>query len=159
MHTRQSGHRGGAFALGGAALLLCAAACAQPGTPTTAPATRVVAQFKIPASGRVIFLPVQMDGVSGVSIRVLIHEPDGAPNFRMRLFEVDPGGNTPLHEHDWEHEVYVLDGEGVVVTDKGERAVSAGMCVFVPGGEKHQFRNTGAGAWKFLCLVPVTAKG
>ncbi|HUS47831.1 MAG TPA: cupin domain-containing protein, partial [Phycisphaerae bacterium] len=60
--------------------------------------------------------------------------------------------------HDWEHEVYVLDGSGLVVTEAGEHMASAGMCVFVPAGEKHQFRNTGARAWKFLCLVPVTAK-
>lgn len=25
---------------------------------------------------------------------------DGAPNFALRLFEVDPNGNTPYHSHE-----------------------------------------------------------
>ncbi|MFH1179934.1 MAG: cupin, partial [Candidatus Bathyarchaeota archaeon] len=48
-----------------------------------------------------------------VKIRWLINEKNGALNFAMRRFEVEPGGYTPYHTHDWEHEVYVLEGEGV----------------------------------------------
>ena len=54
------------------------------------------------------------EGAKGVKIRWLIGEQDGAPNFAMRHFEVAPGGHTPHHSHDWEHEVFVLSGRGKV---------------------------------------------
>ena len=102
--------------------------------------------------------PVEMTGAAGVRIRRLVHEADGAPNFYMRQFTLDPGGHTPEHTHEWEHECYILAGEGVVMTPDGEKSVSAGDCLFVGPDDVHQFRNTGAGELKFLCLVPKSAK-
>jgi len=54
------------------------------------------------------------EGAENVTIRSLITEDWGADNFSMRLFEIRPDGHTPLHEHPWEYEVFVLEGEGVV---------------------------------------------
>jgi quercetin dioxygenase-like cupin family protein len=97
---------------------------------------------------------VEMEGASGTTMRLLIGPGDGAPNFNMRLFEVAPGGHTPLHSHPWEHEVYVLSGQGAVRTPAAEKAVSGTDCVFIPPGEQHQFANTGRQPLRFLCLVP-----
>jgi mannose-6-phosphate isomerase-like protein (cupin superfamily) len=33
------------------------------------------------------------------------------------------------------------------------------MAVFVPPNEVHQFRNTGSGPLKFLCLIPHPLRG
>ncbi|MBN1458335.1 MAG: cupin domain-containing protein [Armatimonadetes bacterium] len=74
----------------------------------------------------------------------------------MRLFEVAPGGNTPFHDHAWEHEVYVLKGEAEVVSEAGARPISEGDAVLVEPGEKHQFRNVGDDTVKFLCMIPLT---
>jgi quercetin dioxygenase-like cupin family protein len=90
----------------------------------------------------------------GVTMRVVIGPEQGAPHFNMRVFEVQPGHATPHHSHWWEHEVFVLSGEGVVVTGDGDRPVRHGTTVYVPGGEMHQFRNTGGEVLRFLCLVP-----
>jgi quercetin dioxygenase-like cupin family protein len=49
---------------------------------------------------------------------LLITKEMGAPNFVMRLFEIDPDGYSPFHTHAWEHEVFVLEGEGTVLTEK-----------------------------------------
>ena len=49
---------------------------------------------------------------SKLRVRWLITEDIGAINFAMRLFEMEPGGYSPLHSHPWEHEVYVLSGSG-----------------------------------------------
>ncbi len=56
----------------------------------------------------------------GVEMRPLITERDGAPHFAMRLFTLDPGGHTPYHSHEWEHEVYILAGSGAVRSKDGE---------------------------------------
>ena len=111
-----------------------------------------------PTSG-IASKPVDMEGASGCRVRWLIGQGDGAPNFAMRHFEVEPGGYTPRHSHPYEHEVYVLEGNGVVYEGDLERPLSAGDVVYVAPDEVHQFRNTGPTAMKFLCMVPHTAAG
>jgi len=94
---------------------------------------------------------------AGVKIRWLIDEKAGAPNFAMRHFEIEPGGATPLHAHEWEHEAFILTGAGVVVNAGGEDAFGPGDAIFMPAGETHCFKNTGAEPVTMLCLVPLTA--
>ena len=101
--------------------------------------------------------PVTMEGASGCTVRWLVDQQDGAPNFAMRRFEVAPGGYTPKHHHPYEHEVFVLEGSGVVMEGDSERELTAGNVVFVKPDEVHQFRNTGDQPLKFLCLVPNAA--
>ncbi|MBN1908887.1 MAG: cupin domain-containing protein [Pirellulales bacterium] len=98
--------------------------------------------------------PVDMEGSVGCQIRCLIGQADGAPHFTMRQFDVAPGGHTPKHTHPFEHEVYILEGQGVVLEGNTEHPLSPGTAVYVPSGQLHQFRNTGAGTLKFLCLIP-----
>ena len=95
------------------------------------------------------------EGASKLKVRWLITKETGAPTFAMRLFEMEPGGHSPLHNHDWEHEVFVLEGEGLVVGGKEEKKIKAGDAVFMPPNEKHQFKNNGKKTLKFLCLVPL----
>ncbi len=98
--------------------------------------------------------PVHMEGSSGCQVRWLLGPEQGTPNFAMRQFEVAPGGFTPRHSHPYEHEVFVLEGEGVVIEGNEEHPLRPGDVVFVVPDEIHQFRNTGATPLKFLCLVP-----
>ncbi len=97
--------------------------------------------------------PVETEEAVGCRIRCLIGEPDGAPSFSMRQFEVAPGGYTPKHSHAHEHEVFVLEGTGVVLEGDTEHRLHPGTAVFVPPRAVHQFRNTGSGPLKFLCLI------
>ena len=94
-------------------------------------------------------------GVKGVKMRRVIAEKEGAENFVMRVFEVEPGGNTPLHTHNWEHEVFILSGTAIVVDPSGEHEVKSGDVIFVPGGEEHQFRNESDKPLEFICLIPM----
>lgn len=102
--------------------------------------------------------PVDMEGASGCEVRWLVGESDGAPNFAMRQFEVAPGGHTPRHSHPYEHEVYVLEGDGVVYEGDVEHPFTTGDVIFVAPGDVHQFRNTGDVPMKFLCMVPNSYK-
>ena len=98
--------------------------------------------------------PVTMPGAAGCQVRWLVDEAQGAPNFAMRQFEVAPGGYTPKHSHPYEHEVFVLEGEGTVLEGDVEHPLKAGDVVLVVPDEPHQFRNTGKAPLQFLCLVP-----
>jgi quercetin dioxygenase-like cupin family protein len=103
--------------------------------------------------------PVTMEGALGCQVRWLVDAVQGAPNFAMRQFEVAPGGYTPKHSHPYEHEVFVLEGRGVVLEGDEEHPLKAGDFVLVTPNEVHQFRNTGAAPLKFLCLVPNSSVG
>ncbi|OAA30067.1 cupin [Kosmotoga arenicorallina S304] len=96
--------------------------------------------------------------IKGVEKRVLIGKNLGAPNFVMRLFTVAPGGHSPKHSHDWEHEVYILSGTATVVTPDGDRIAETGSFVYVPGNVVHQFRNDSKEALKFICVIPEYAE-
>ena len=103
--------------------------------------------------------PVTMEGAEGVTVRRLITDGDGAENFVMRMFEVSPGGWTPLHTHSWEHEIYVLEGQGVIVFEGREFPLRPGNVLFVPGGRDHQFKCTHPTRFRFLCIVPPEGEG
>lgn len=101
---------------------------------------------------------VAIDGAKGVSVRWLIGEDSGAPNFYLRLFEVEPGGHTPSHTHDWEHEVFVVEGKGKLNSGEGSLDLEKGMFALVLPGEEHRFENTGDAVLKFLCAIPKEEK-
>ncbi len=97
---------------------------------------------------------VDMESAKDVTVRWLITKETGAKNFAMRLFEMNSGGHTPLHTHDWEHEIYVLNGNGVVKGGDEEKEFRKGDVIFIPPNERHQLRNTGKEEVRFLCLIP-----
>ncbi len=97
---------------------------------------------------------VNVEGSSATKIRWMISQKDNAPNFALRMFEVGPGGHTPFHQHDWEHEVFVLEGNGAFVTDDGEKPFSTWDVIYVDPNIMHQFKNTGEGMMRFLCIIP-----
>jgi quercetin dioxygenase-like cupin family protein len=97
---------------------------------------------------------VQMEGVKGALKQVPLGKADGAPNFSVRVFTLEPGGYTPLHAHDAEHLNYVLQGRGQIMSDEGPRAISPGDFILVKPQERHQYRNTSDGPLVFMCMVP-----
>lgn len=97
---------------------------------------------------------IDNDVAQGVSARLLIGKKDGAENFCMRIFQLDPGGHTPRHNHEWEHEIFFHQGQGEIFLGDGWKAVTEGCAAFVDGNLDHQIRNTGEGVLSFVCLIP-----
>ena len=93
--------------------------------------------------------------VPGVALRTVIG-PQDAPRFSMRVLEVEPGASTPLHSHWWEHEVFILTGQGKVKGQQGERDLQPNAVVYVGENEEHCFTNTGQDVLRFICCIPHT---
>ena len=91
----------------------------------------------------------------GVVKREVVCADKGAPNYCMRVFDIEPGSSTPSHEHPWEHEVYVLSGQGVAVSEQGETPIVKDSCVFVPPNEHHCFINNGSEILRIICVIPI----
>ena len=113
--------------------------------------------MKIVRSSDVPIKAVEVEGASRVGLRWLITREDGAENFAMRMFEIEPGGHTPLHTHAHDHEVFAVEGRGVLVCEDAEHAFEAGYVMFVPPEAEHCFKNTGDSLLKMLCLIPGSA--
>lgn len=96
------------------------------------------------------------DEAPGVTIRWVIDDKhDGAPNYALRVIEVAPGGHTPHHTHWFEHENFVLEGQGTVTINGETYPVGPGAVIFVPPNAEHQYVNTGNTPFKFLCGIPL----
>ena len=104
-------------------------------------------------------LPIVMnnDQVKNVAGRVLIGKADGATNFCMRLFEIGPDGYSPLHSHDWEHEIFIHEGKGEVLLKDEWKPISKGTAIFIPANVEHQIKNGSDKPLLFICLVPSVA--
>ncbi len=89
------------------------------------------------------------------SIRVLINdENDNAPVYNLRMIEIGVEGNTPDHSHPYEHENFVVEGNGAVMIDGTWYELKQGDVVLVPANIRHQYKNTGNSVFKFLCGIP-----
>ena len=89
-------------------------------------------------------------GKGDITKRVLVGTDEGAQGISMRFFEVPPLRSSANENHSEQHQVYIVTGEGKVLLGDEWHDFSAGDVVFVPGGEQHQFRNTGDGVLRFL---------
>jgi quercetin dioxygenase-like cupin family protein len=90
------------------------------------------------------------------TIRWLISEKDGAPNFAMRVIEIKrKGEKIPLHAHNYEHETFVISGSGRAFTRNASENMKSGDFAYVPANEEHGFENTGDEPFRFICVIPI----
>lgn len=95
-------------------------------------------------------------GAKDVKVQYLIDEQHGSNRFSLRLYTVSKAGYTPLDQHKYEHQVYVLSGRGLLRETEQNRSVSReireGDAIFVPSNAVHQFFNEHDEPFVFLCV-------
>ena len=87
-------------------------------------------------------------------MKVPIGAAQGWSDHVLRIVELDAEGHSPRHTHDWPHINYMLGGSGVLFIEGEEYNVEKGTYAYVPANAEHQFRNTGDGTFRFICIVP-----
>lgn len=111
--------------------------------------------IKINNNEEIFAAEVKMDGAKEVKMRILIGPGDGSENIIMRHFIIAPGGNTPFHQHNYEHVVKIERNKGIAVDENGnEYEIKKDQSVFVKPNEKHQFRNPFNEDFEFICIIP-----
>ncbi len=88
-----------------------------------------------------------------LTVRWLLGEPEGAPNFEMRYFSLTGEISTDWHSHEWEHQVFVVAGKGKFKNSDQEVELQPGNALFVAPGEQHHFICSGE-RFDFICVVP-----
>jgi quercetin dioxygenase-like cupin family protein len=91
---------------------------------------------------------------SGATVWWLLAEEDGAPHFEMRYFEIAPGRNTTGTPHPFEHQVYVVRGEGKIEGGDGTVEIAPHDAVLIFPDERHRIVNTGGEPLGFVCVIP-----
>ena len=91
----------------------------------------------------------------GATIRWVISDAQGAPNFALRVIELQPGASSPHHAHDWEHEMFILSGHGAVWKEGSEVPIREGDALLIPPDEEHEIINRSDDLLRFICLIPL----
>lgn len=111
--------------------------------------------MKINNNEEIVAAEVNMEGAKEVKMKILIGPVDGSENIIMRHFIVAPGGNTPFHQHNYEHVVKIEKNKGIAVDENGvEHEIAEGQSLFVEPNVMHQFRNPFEKDFEFLCIIP-----
>lgn len=106
-------------------------------------------------SSDVVVEDLSKKGAKNTTVRYLIDERHGSNKFSLRLYTIHRDGHTPLDQHEYEHHVYVLSGQGIL---KGEgngpilRRLREGDSIFIPSNAVHQFINERSEPLVFLCV-------
>ncbi len=104
-------------------------------------------------------LEVTLAGSQKTTVRWLVGRNTGAKTYAMRLFVIKPGGIIPLHQHEEEHEIFVLEGEAKMLGDDKEQIAKKDDVVFVPSNQLHGYDNTeGKESFRFICVIPLLDK-
>jgi len=96
-----------------------------------------------------------LNAAPGVTMRIIAGPSEGAPNFVMRVFEIEPGSSTPHHAHPWEHEMFIVKGQGTFKSGIIEKPVNEGDTIMVLPNENHGVFNTGKELLTMICIVPL----
>lgn len=84
----------------------------------------------------------------------------GYPDYGLRYFTIEAGGQIPIHSHFYHQTMYILDGtfecwafdpQTDELVDK--KICPAGSSVFIPSMEPHGMKNIGDAPAHFLCCI------
>jgi quercetin dioxygenase-like cupin family protein len=63
-----------------------------------------------------------------------------------------PPARAPAHFHTYDEVIYVLDGEGVLHTERGEQSLAPGSEIELPARTVHCLENTGPGVMRVVAV-------
>jgi quercetin dioxygenase-like cupin family protein len=101
--------------------------------------------------------------VKGTSIRWLSKFGDdgnGYPDYGLRFFTIQPGGEIPIHQHFYQQTMFIIDGRfecysydpaSDELTDK--IVCAPGTSIFIKSLEPHGMKNISNEPGTFLCCI------
>ncbi len=86
----------------------------------------------------------------GVITQPLVMSDRGSTSLTIGISTFEPGAVIPLHSHNVEEAITILEGEAVAIVDGKEYVVRPYDTTFAPPGIQHHFRNDSDRPMKFL---------
>ena len=91
-----------------------------------------------------------VDRGGGVRTVPLVTARLGAEQFLNGITEFDPGTSLPMHSHNCEESVVVIEGRAAFEDDHGVVDMEPFDTTWVPAGSVHRFLNRGPGRMRIL---------
>jgi putative monooxygenase len=85
--------------------------------------------------------------------RLVTHET-GAANLSTGVTRFEPGAMIPLHYHNVEEQVTIIEGEAVAIIDGERHTLRAYDTTYVPAGTPHHFMNESDAPMAILYAYP-----
>ena len=105
----------------------------------------------------------EMHEVIGTSVRWLSKHGDdgnGYPEYGLRFFTIQPGGQIPIHNHFYHQTMFIQSGEFECYSydsETGEvleaKICGPGTSVYIASMEPHGMKNIGSNPATFLCCI------
>lgn len=91
--------------------------------------------------------------LTGVETRSLRDLKDkNVEDLSLRIFEIQPGTENPLHAHAYSHDLFVIGGKGLIRHENGEQRIGEGDVASIASYEQHAFVNDSDAVMQFLCM-------
>lgn len=106
-----------------------------------------------PSATPLVLRPAELPTINrakGVITQALVLAERGSTSLTTGLSTFEPGSVIPLHSHNVEEAITILEGEAVAIIDGQEHVVRPFDTTFVPPGIPHHFRNDSPRQMKFL---------
>ncbi len=78
----------------------------------------------------------------------------GAQSLTSGISQFAPGAAVPMHTHNCEEQVTIVEGSGVATIDGVEQVLTAYDSTYVPAGVPHCFRNASDNPFVMLFVYP-----
>jgi quercetin dioxygenase-like cupin family protein len=90
---------------------------------------------------------------TNTTIKELTPQEIGIPSLNIKLFEMQPGGYSPLHQHPELHRLLITGGKGTLSNGQKTLPLQTGDIVYIEPNEPHQLKTVGTEPLKFVCLT------
>lgn len=87
-----------------------------------------------------------------VSIQEIVGK--GKDELRVKVINFDCGAVNVYHTHTFDQILYVLEGRGIVATEKEKITVTPGTWIIVPAGERHWHGATKDTTFSHIAIMP-----
>jgi HTH-type transcriptional repressor of puuD len=88
------------------------------------------------------------------SLSMVVNREVGARSMSVWTTFHEPGEVVPLHTHEYEEIIIILDGEATVTVAGESVAVHADMSIIIPPCTPHGYRNSGDGILRMIACFP-----
>jgi quercetin dioxygenase-like cupin family protein len=96
--------------------------------------------------------------LTGIDVTGLAGPARGCAETTTYRIAIEGGASLPLHHHDHEEIVHIVEGSAVQVLDGQEHRVGAGDTVIIPAGTWHRVFAPAEGTATLLCAIPAGTK-
>ena len=90
----------------------------------------------------------------GINVKYIVNREMGSTSTTVRVASVNAGSKMPLHTHNTEESIVILEGTFEATAGDEKKTITQGYTVLVPAGVIHRIANKGNEPGRVLTVFP-----